>query len=175
MEYLPRCLLLGREVSAVPPDPGQLVRRQKSPGCVPGLLEEPQRLAVRAFGLLEVARTQEQEVGQAELARSPLGKVRGFLQKGVNCLHGPADPHHDVVGPVVDHPLGPPRHRRQDLQPAVVVGRQQLDKRSQDRQRLTVCLPPLGLAQAFPEGLDRLPISDLGRPSEVGGRLPETI
>ena len=68
---------------------------------------------------------------------------------------------------MVDQPLGPRVHRVEHFEPALVVGRQEIDELGLQLERLAVCLAPLRLAYRVEQHFDRLRIPALGRPSEV--------
>ena len=63
---------------------------------------------------------------------------------------------------MVDDPLRLPRQRSEDIQPALVAGRDELDQGVEDYQRLVVGAPFLGLPNSVAECPNRLIVSDFG-------------
>ena len=71
------------------------------------------------------------------------------------------------LGPVVDQPLRALVHRIQHLEPAGVVGREQVDELGLQLERLAVGLASLGLAHRVQQHVDGLGVSALGRAGVV--------
>ena len=74
---------------------------------------------------------------------------------------------------MVDPPIRLPRQRSEDIQPALVAGRDELDQSVEDRQRLVVGAPFLGLPNGVAESPNRPWSPDFGGAGEVGSSLAE--
>jgi hypothetical protein len=72
------------------------------------------------------------------------------------------------VRPVIDRPVRPPGERVEHVQPTLIAGRDELDQRVQDRERLAVRSAQLRLPDGVAKRFDRLLVSDLRAEREVG-------
>ena len=74
---------------------------------------------------------------------------------------------------MIDDPLRLPRQRLEDIEPALVTGRDELDQRVEDHERLVVGAAFLGLPDRVAKRSNRLVVTDFGGAREVGGSLAE--
>ena len=138
---------------------------------VAGAREQLVRLLAGLVCRLEVARPPGEEIREAELDDRPPRMVGGALEQAVDRAQGPDRDRGVGLGAVVDQPLRARVHRLEHLEPALVVGGQQVDELGLQLERLAVGLAPLGLAHRVEQHLDRLGIAALGRAGEVQRRL----
>ena len=100
------------------------------------------------------------------------GHDRASLEQLVDRAQRPDRDRRVRLGAVIDQPLGARVvHRLEHLEPALVVGRQQLDQLGLQVQRLPERLAALGLAHRVQQHLDRLRVAAFGRAGEVDRRL----
>ncbi len=154
-------------------DPGQLVLGEQCARSDAGLLEERSRFLARAFCSVQIRQPPSEEVGETEFHHRPRSRIDRRREDVLDREHR-LDPESRVrVGPMVDHPLRLPRQRFEDVQPALVAGRDELDQGVEDHQRLVVGAPFLGLPNSVAERPNRLIVADLGGAREVGSSLAE--
>ena len=152
-------------------DPRELARRQQRLAPVAARSYKSCACRHASSRLLELARAPGEEVGQPELHDRAARIVGGALEQAVDRTQRPDGDGGVRLGAVVDQPLRARVHRLEDLQPALVVGRQQLDELGLQVERLPERLSPLGLAHGVQQHLDRLGVAALGGAGEVQRRL----
>ena len=74
---------------------------------------------------------------------------------------------------MINHPIRLPRQRLEDIQPALVAGRDELDQGVEDQERLVIGAAFLCLSNSVPERPDSLVVPNLGGACEVGSSLAE--
>ena len=142
-----------------------------APPPVAGAGEQVARLPAGVLGRVELARPPGKEVGKAEVDDRPARVVGGALEEAVDRAQCGDRDRRVGLGAMVDEPLRARVHRLEHLEPALVVGRQQLDELGLEVERLAERLPALGLAHGVQEHVDRLRVAPLGRAGEVQCRF----
>ena len=120
----------------------------------------------------QLQRAPRQEARQPALHHRPRQWLGAVVHQGVDLSQGRHRRAGVGVGPVVDDPLGLPQRLRH-RQPAAVTGREDLDQRAQDLQRLPVAAALLGLLERLEQDLDRLVVAPVGGAGEVQRRFAE--
>ncbi len=161
------------EVSPQALDPGQLARGQQRLAPVAGAIEQLVRLSTSLIRLVELAHPPGEESREPELDDRPPGMVGGTLEQAVDGTQRLDRDRGIRLRAVVDQPLGARVHRLEHLEPALVVGGEEIDELGLELERLAVRLAPFGLAHRVQQHLDRLRIAPLSRAGEVQRRLGE--
>ena len=125
------------------------------------------RLLAGVVRKLEIARPPGEEIGQPELDDRAPGMVGGPFEQAIDRAQRPDRDRGVRLGAVVDQPLRARVHRLEHLEPALVVGGQQVHELRLEVERLTERLAPLCLAHGVQQHLDRLGIAALGGAGKV--------